>query len=60
MSGDAAILTIEVIDLEREGVIAAIATVGMRAGRPARARFDAGADPVWFEEIPAVDRPAID
>lgn len=51
---------IEVIDLEREGEVAAIATVGMRAGRPARARFDAGSEPVWFDEIPAVDRPSID
>lgn len=53
---------IEVIDLEviGEGEIAAIATVGMRDGRPSRARFDAGAEPVWFDELPGVGRPAVD
>ncbi len=52
---------LEVIDIERgPDLVAAVAIVGMRDGRPARARFDAGADPVWFDEYPAVGRPEVD
>lgn len=52
---------LEVFDPERgRDVVAATAHVGMREGRPARARFDTGEDPVWFDEIPVVGRPAID
>jgi hypothetical protein len=52
---------LDVIDIERgPDLVAAVAIVGMRDGRPARARFDAGADPVWFDEYPAVGRPAVD
>ncbi len=52
---------LEVIDVERgPDAVAAIATVGMREGRPSRARFDAGAEPVWFDELPGVGRPEVD
>jgi hypothetical protein len=52
---------LDVIDIERgPDLVAAVAIVGMRDGRPARARFDAGADPVWFDEYPAVGRPEVD
>ncbi len=40
--------------------MAAVVYVGFRDGRPARAKFDAGADAVWVEEFTAVVRPAID
>jgi len=52
---------LEVIDVERgPDTVAAVAIVGMREGRPARARFDAGSDPVWFDELPGVGRPVVD
>lgn len=52
---------LDIIDVERgEDSVAAVVYVGFRDGRPARAKFDAGADAVWVEEFPAVGRPAID
>ena len=52
---------LEIFDLERdENVAAAYALVGFREGRPARARFDGGADVVWFDEYPSRGRPSID
>ena len=52
---------LEIFDIERDpDVAAAVAMIGFRDGRPSRAKFDAGADAVWFEEFPAQGRPAID
>ena len=52
---------LEIFDLEMDpDVAAATAILGFRDGRPARAKFDAGADAVWFDEYPSVDRPSVD
>lgn len=52
---------LEIIDPDRgDDLVAAEAYVGFRDGRPSRAKFDAGADAVWVEEYPAIDRPSID
>ena len=53
--------SLEVLDEEQgPGYVAAIATIGIRAGRPARARFDLGEDTLWVDELSAPGRPAID
>ena len=52
---------LEIFDLERDtDVAAATAFIGFREGRPARAKFDAGADAVWFDEYPSKGRPSVD
>ena len=53
--------SLEVLDEEQgPGYVAAIATIGIRAGRPARARFDLGEDTLWVDELSTPGRPAID
>ena len=52
---------LEIFDLDLVGEpMVATAFVAFRDGRPTRARFDTGVDPVWVEEFPQVGIPAID
>ncbi len=52
---------LEIVDEERaEGEPAATATIGWRDGRPARGRFEIGAEILWVDELPGVGRPRVD
>ena len=52
---------LEILDEERgPGYIAAIATIGVRDGRPSRARFGLGEETLWVDELATEGRPSID
>lgn len=52
---------LEVLDEEQgPGYVAAIATIGIRDGRPSRARFGLGEETLWVDELATDGRPSVD